>query len=205
MKVLFHHFIPFSLAHGGQQIQIERTYAALQQLGVEVDYLRWYDGNQKGDILHFFGRIPTGLLLKARDKGMKVIIADLLGAQATRTSARLAVQKALIRGIQAALPRLATIHFDWSSYRLADACIAVTRTEAELLTTLFSVPPARVHIVPNGVEDAFLDRRTVNGSAETAATVLRRFYDTAPSAPAAPRNASWEDVARQLKSLYESL
>ena len=40
MKVLFHHHTPFALAHGGLQIQIVQTRAALQKLGVEVEYLR---------------------------------------------------------------------------------------------------------------------------------------------------------------------
>lgn len=46
MKVLFDHSFPFALAHGGFQIQIEQTKAALESLGVSVDYLRWWDDSQ---------------------------------------------------------------------------------------------------------------------------------------------------------------
>src|ERR1019366_772376 len=48
MKVLFHHFLPFSLAHGGEQVQIEQTKTALERAGVEVEFLRWWDA-AKGD------------------------------------------------------------------------------------------------------------------------------------------------------------
>ena len=40
MKVLFDCHLPFMLAHGGMQIQIEQTRAALERLGVEVEPLR---------------------------------------------------------------------------------------------------------------------------------------------------------------------
>jgi glycosyltransferase involved in cell wall biosynthesis len=43
------------------------------------------------------------------------------------------------------------------AYRLVDACVALTEWEAALMKTLYDAPPARVHIVPNGVEEAFLN------------------------------------------------
>ncbi len=68
MKILLHCHTPFMLTHGGGQIQIEQTIAGLEKIGVAAEYLRWYDENQTGDVLHFFGRIPTGLLRLAQDE-----------------------------------------------------------------------------------------------------------------------------------------
>jgi glycosyltransferase involved in cell wall biosynthesis len=45
----------------------------------------------------------------------------------------------------------------WDSYRLADACIANTAWEAHLMHYLFGAPKERVHVVPNGVEEVFLN------------------------------------------------
>jgi len=56
VKILIDHQLPFLLAHGGLQIQIERTREALEESGLEVEYLRWWDDSQKGDIIHFLGR-----------------------------------------------------------------------------------------------------------------------------------------------------
>jgi len=40
-------------------------------------------------------------------------------------------------------------------------------------------------------------------STRKTASVLRSFYDAAPTLPRAPRPLSWEEVARQLRSIYE--
>src|SRR5215472_18823931 len=72
MKVLLYALKPFSLTHGGLQTQILQTQEALGKLGVETQFLRWWDADQGGDILQFFGRMPTPLLRLAQQKGMKV-------------------------------------------------------------------------------------------------------------------------------------
>ena len=53
MKALFYHLVPFAFAHGGLAIQILRTRDALQEIGVEVEFLRWWDDRQSGEVLHF--------------------------------------------------------------------------------------------------------------------------------------------------------
>jgi glycosyltransferase involved in cell wall biosynthesis len=45
----------------------------------------------------------------------------------------------------------------------------------------------------------------VTGSAAVTAGALRRFYDAAPQLPAPPQPATWPDVARQLKVIYEQV
>jgi glycosyltransferase involved in cell wall biosynthesis len=156
MKVIFNCHAPFMLAHGGLQIQIDQTQKALQAVGVSVEPLRWWDANQTGDIFHHFGRIPKHLLLMARQKEMKVVVADLLTAQGSRSRLRLATQGLVIRLLQRMLPAGLTATFGWESYQLADACIALTPWEARLLSSLFGAPPEKVHVVANGVEDVFL-------------------------------------------------
>ncbi|MCX6928714.1 MAG: glycosyltransferase family 4 protein [Verrucomicrobia bacterium] len=157
MKILFNLLTPFSLAHGGLQVQILQSREALGRLGVETEFLRWWDGEQAGDIMHFFGRIPTPLLQLARQKGMKVVMADLLTEQGSRPGWRLKLQQMTMRVMAHALPGLLTAPFHWQSYGLADACIALTSWEAQLMTQLFGAPSEKTHVVPNGVEDVFLN------------------------------------------------
>ena len=45
----------------------------------------------------------------------------------------------------------------WESYAKADAIVALTPHEAGLMRSLFDAPSSRVHVVPNGVEAAFLE------------------------------------------------
>ena len=157
MRVLFYHLTPFALAHGGLQIQILQSRSALQKLGVEVEFLRWPDPAQTGQILHFFGRVPTHIVQGAHAKGMKVVQAELLTAQGARSESRLALEK-MVRAVMGhPLPRRLIGAFNSDAYRLADACVALTEWEAHLMKTLYGAPPAKTHVVPNGVEDAFLN------------------------------------------------
>ncbi len=149
------------LAHGGAQIQIEQTKAALEKIGVATEYLRWYDGNQTGDVLHYFGRIPTTLLRLAHAKGMKVVVADLLTEQGSRPPGRLKSQKLVSKILRRVLPGSLVAAFNWDSYPLADACVALTPYEAQLMNYLFDAPPEKLHVVPNGVEEVFLQSRPV--------------------------------------------
>ncbi len=84
MKVLFNHILPFSLAHGGAQIQIEQTKASLERAGVEVEFLRWWDASQRGDILHYFGPPSAAHADLVRQKGMKLVVTQLLGGLGVR-------------------------------------------------------------------------------------------------------------------------
>lgn len=58
MKVIFSHAVPFFLAHGGMQTLTEALMGEMSRLGVEVEPERWWDSNQRGDILHYMGRPP---------------------------------------------------------------------------------------------------------------------------------------------------
>jgi glycosyltransferase involved in cell wall biosynthesis len=157
MKVLLNHHIPFALSHGGMQVQIEQTQTALQEAGVTVEPLRWWDDTQTGDVLHHFTRIPRNLLTLAQRKGMKVVMTDLLTEQGSRSRLFLGLQKFITRGTPLLLPKVMTAYFGWDSYLLADACVALTPWEAYLIRYIFGPPAKKVHIIPNGVEEVFLE------------------------------------------------
>jgi len=156
MKILFNCNVPFALAHGGQQIQIERTRAALQSLGLQVEPLRWWDHEQTGDVIHYFGRMPAGQVELAHQKGIKIVMAVLLGGTGSRSPGKLRLQRLLMQVMQQTLPPAMLLNFNWKSYPLADACVAVTPWEAHLLSYIFGARPEKVHMVPNGVEEIFL-------------------------------------------------
>jgi len=66
VKILFDHHLPFSLTQGGTQRQVEQTQAALEEIGVVVEPLRWWDERQTDQVLQRFGRIPTHILRGAQ-------------------------------------------------------------------------------------------------------------------------------------------
>lgn len=157
MKILLDHDSPFFLAHGGHQIQIEQTGKALAQIGVEVEYMRWWDESQRGDVIHFFGRPTDTYIGFAHRKGMSVVMGELLTAMGSRSTVRRWMQRTSTRLCKWLLPTSFTGRFSWESFRLADACIALTAWEKHLMLDIFGAQAARVHVVPNGVEQAFFD------------------------------------------------
>jgi glycosyltransferase involved in cell wall biosynthesis len=156
MIILFDHAEPALLVHGGMLTIIRQTKAALEALGCQVDYLRWWDETQRADILHYFGRMPPYLLRVAQAKGIKVVLGELLAVQGSRPEWQLWCQRQTTRLLRSFMPVQFTAAFRWESPRLADAHLSSTPWEAHLLNYLFDAPKERIHVIPNGVETAFL-------------------------------------------------
>ncbi len=155
MRVLFDHSFPFALAHGGFQIQIEQTAAALHAIGIEVEFLRWWDERQRGDFIHYFGRPTEAYVQLAQQKGMRVVIADLLTGLGSRSRALRFAQKALTETIRRALPASFSGRMGWAAFSRAGAVIALTQWEARLMREMFGVLESKIHVIPNGVEELF--------------------------------------------------
>jgi glycosyltransferase involved in cell wall biosynthesis len=158
MKILFDHPGPFMLAHGGFQIQIEETKRALESLGVEVEFLRWWDSHQRGDLIHYFGR-PSGAYVDlAQQKNVRVVMAELLTGLGSRSPAALVAQRLLIQLARRGVPQALRAKMGWEAYVKADRIIALTEWEAELARRIFHAPAERVIVIPNGVAPEFLSR-----------------------------------------------
>lgn len=155
MRILLDCQIPVMLAHGGVQIQIEKTKQALESRGLDVDYLRWWDPEQKGDIIHFFGRANPSLIRFAHGKNIKYVMSDLLTAQGSRSRTQLRAQAAVERILRAFVPSTFLATFRWNAYHEADAVVVLTEWEAEIVQMLFGPAAEKLHVVPNGVEEEF--------------------------------------------------
>ncbi len=186
MKVLIDHSSPFLLAHGGFQVQIEQTKHALEDLGVEIEFLRWWDSSQRADLIHFFGLPPPSYGDFVRKKGMRHVITHLLSGLGARPAWKRFLQKLAVAAGLRILPSGVLARVGWSGWNTADACIAVTSWEARLMTQIFRVPVKRVHVVPNAVAEAFF-RQSVETRGPwlvTTASILpvKRLIQTAQAA-----------------------
>jgi len=158
MKVLFDANLPFALAHGGAQIQIEQTRKGLEEAGAEVEWLRWWDDQQKGDLIHYFARPHPAYIRQAQAKGMKVVMSELLTGLGSRSAMARKLQKFFMIVASRVLPKEFTERLCWDAYQLADASIALTSWEKKLMIDMFGAPSERVHVVPNGVEEIFFSK-----------------------------------------------
>src|SRR5688572_26185147 len=155
MKILFDHPQPFFLAHGGFQVQIEGTKTGLEALGVEVQFVRWWDSLQTGDILHFFGRPMASYIQLAHKKSIKVVISELLTELGSRSLPTRIVQKTMVRTAKALLPPAFIQRMGWEAFQLADAVVAGTQWEAHLFADMFGTDTKKIFHLPNGVEELF--------------------------------------------------
>jgi glycosyltransferase involved in cell wall biosynthesis len=158
MKVLFDHASPFLLAHGGFQIQIEETKRALEKLGVTVEYLRWSDDQQTGDIVHFFGVAPVNYIEQAQRKSVKIVQTPLFTETCNRSDIRLRTQGAIVRSLLA-LPIAVGIkrQLNWRSFQLADMNVVGLQAEQKVLEWVYDVPSNHVSVLSLGLPQEFLD------------------------------------------------
>ena len=161
MKVLIDYRLPFALAHGGMQVLIENTSRALSEIGVDNEFLRWWDPQQRGDILHFFGRPTVSYLRLAHQRGLPVVMSELLSSTGSRPKHLLFAQKVVIALARRLLPSALTERLAWDSYTEADAILVSTSWESHLASYLFAVPPGKVRVVGNGVDEMFFNSQPV--------------------------------------------
>ncbi|MEI8291589.1 MAG: glycosyltransferase [Verrucomicrobiota bacterium] len=157
MKVLIDSPVPAALAHGGAQIQIEQTKAGLEAHGIEVEYLRWWDKAQRGDLIHYFGTASNSYLTIARNAGTPVIMTNLFTETCNRSQSRLTRQGWLI---QAAL-KFPVFHqvknqLNWNTYRNASHNVVGLECEKFVLEKVYRVPSERISLVPLGLSESFL-------------------------------------------------
>jgi hypothetical protein len=105
--------------------------------------------------------MPAYVLRMAQQKGMKVVLTDLLGGQVARSATRVSLQRLVMRAMVKTLPESLTEGFNWKSYCVADACVALRLWEAHLLSCLFRTSRQQIHVIPNGVENIFLQSQPV--------------------------------------------
>ena len=156
MKVLFHSFHPFRFVDGGAQTQIEQMRLALLQVGVEVEWLRWWDRRQEGDIIHQFGRAPTVFLTEAQQSGFRVVATELLGGTGARPRWQLGAYKLFGRLVRGLGVEHRVERFWGGILARADAVVASTAWEAKLMREIFGVAPEKVHVVSDAAQDVYL-------------------------------------------------
>jgi glycosyltransferase involved in cell wall biosynthesis len=157
MKILFDCPTPVLFAHGGAQIQIEQTKAGLEANGVEVEYLRWWDATQTGDLVHFFGTASNSYLNLARSMGKPVVMTNLFTEACNRSPARLARQGWVMRtALHLPLIKQIKWQLNWLTYQNATHNVVGLECERVVLEKAFGVARERISLVPLGLSDTYL-------------------------------------------------
>jgi hypothetical protein len=86
------------------------------------------------------------------------MMQELLTSQGSRSVTLLRLQAVANSVLRKMLPAYYRLPLRWDSYQKADAVIAITGWEAWIMQELFAVPPKRVRVLPNAVDDVFFVR-----------------------------------------------
>lgn len=195
MTILFDGPTPFLLSHGGLQVQVEQTKRALESLGLVVDLLRWWDPEQSGDVIHFFGRPNAEYIELAQKNKIKIVMSELLTGLGSRSPSVIGIQRGAIRFAKQMLPRTYLAKMGWEAYSQADAVIALTSLEAQLMQQVFGAPPSKIRVVPNGVAEEFLQEQSHQQRKEylvcTATVTERKRVVELAEAAIAARTPLW--------------
>ena len=158
MKILIDQYLPFLFAHGGANTQVEQTKLALEQIGVKVDYLRWWDGQQRGDLIHYFGGVPSpGYLQQARVAHLPVIINKLFTETCNRPVSQLKHRGRFLKTMLA-IPLGESIKekLGWRAHQNCAHNVIGLAAEQRVLEIVYQVPKERISIVPYGLSDTFI-------------------------------------------------
>ena len=157
VKILFDHTLPFALAHGGAQTQIEKTMLAVERAGAEVEHLRWWDGRQTADLIHLFAPADPGYLRLARQKKLPVVLTSLMGGDLQLSPGRLRRKSWKLR-LFAKTPGLGGINglLPWQGFHLCTVNHVSLAAEKRILCDTYGVPADKVALVPYGMSDSYL-------------------------------------------------
>lgn len=157
MKVLTYSALPFNLAHGGVTNICDRTSRVLVDLGFEVEPIRWWDKHQLGDVLFCFCRPSNDIVEYAQKKGMKVVVEQVLTGLVSRPLWKRQAQKLFKIFLENFAPAMMTDAYGWRSFRMIDMHFVPSPHDASVVRHMFDVDPAKIQIVPYGVDDEFLN------------------------------------------------
>lgn len=160
MKVFLATYQSVMMLKGGPRTQILETKAALEKLGVEVQLFDMWQTLEKGDceILHIFGSgISTYHFAREVAKlGIKLVVSPIFFSRHSPQYIKrvLWLDKTVLKKIRGV----------WTDYgfvseicKWADAVLPNTKKEAELIELGLGIQKEKIHVVPNGVNERFLN------------------------------------------------
>jgi glycosyltransferase involved in cell wall biosynthesis len=156
MKVLFDTASPFMLAHGGMQIQILNIKAGLEACGVTVEFVRWWDDKQTGNLIHFFGIPRLDYLKNAQQKAIPLLATHLMSATCNRSNGTLRLQGLVTRGLNA-IPGWGLIRNQttWPTILALQKIIVGLDAEKQALRIVFGLSDEKIVTLPLGLSSGF--------------------------------------------------
>ena len=159
MKVLFYVGYPLAWARGGHAVQILESQKHLERSGVEISWIHHEcDPLPKADIIHYWTRPPSDFHWRlAKQQGLKLVISEIHAGVANMSARQWWIRKHMARLMPYVIGKELYSNFGLNVYPHCDAAIALNSLEAEYMKQVMKAPSSNVHVIPNGVDDVFLE------------------------------------------------
>ena len=146
---------PVSLMTGGLQVQANDTFKAIKRYAPEVDVrlFNWSENKELADVYHFIGFPPymARVMELVKAAGRPYIITMLFGCPTSTLTLCLATMR---RWMKSEILRLRSRQ---DAILNASAIITITQTDARALRMIHGVSQDKIHVIPNGIDDAFFN------------------------------------------------
>lgn len=165
MKIAFFVYPSAFQNKGGGEILLEKTEEYLIKKGIEVKrFDMWTDEVQNYDILHVFGSVKEclGLMRTAKARGVKVVLESVFWSDYRRAFHE---EGTIKKKIEMVLRHTAKIVFPFmpsgrrSMFLTSDMIVPNSLNEARQISRLFAVGMDKMFVVPNGVDEDFMESR----------------------------------------------
>jgi len=162
MKIAFDAGHPFHWADGGIRVLCERVFNSLEKRGVDVQPVRWWDKEQKYDVLQTF-YYPNNITRYSLAKEVKTVAYTCLDGLTSRSPLMSRIGGLEIDMYRRFRPSIA----DRLGYRMSEIAsgfVIPAYGEVAYLERLFGVDPSKVHTILHGVDDIYRHDHWVGGA-----------------------------------------
>ena len=155
MKVKYYPSQPHCFAFGGFDIQMINTLESVIKAGVEASKLDIWSRDNDFDIIHLWGVSPHNFqIIEFAKKGGKKIIATVLAPYHDTPRSKLGYYYRSFFHVK-------NLKY---YYKLIDKIIVLNDLQLKVLTKYYKVPPSKMEIIPNIIEDKFFELPELNFS-----------------------------------------
>lgn len=152
-RVLFHTYDWAFQRPGGGEVQLMKTQEHLEQLGVRVDrFDRWSTRLQDYPLVHSFSLLPYEFWNPVKLAGCALAVSTIHWPYVAQPSVRAQVKQLIV---QTGKRLLGMVDAPGRPFHHVDVFFPNSQMEADLLCQAYQLDPARMHVVPNGVEERF--------------------------------------------------
>jgi glycosyltransferase involved in cell wall biosynthesis len=162
MKIAFDAGHPFHWADGGIRVLSERVFNSLQKKGIDVQPVRWWDKEQKYDLLQTF-YYPNNITRYSLARGVRTVAYTCLDGLTSRSPLMSQIGRFEMEFYRRFRPSVAD-KLGLRMSEIASGFVVPTQGEVTYLENLFGVDPAKVHTILHGVDDIYRVDRWVGGA-----------------------------------------